>query len=427
VQLPANEDVKRWYQDHVNAGLLAVFAFVGTDVAEVEAEGWTVRTADGREFIDCIGGFGAYNLGHRHPRIVAAVQEQLARMPMSCRLALNPQQAALAHELAELAPGELQYTFFSNSGTEAVEAALKLARLNTHRPGIISAHDAFHGKTLGSLSSTHRRSFQQPFEPLVPHFSEVPFGDLDALAAALSDTTAAVMLEPVQGEGGINVAPEGYLEGARELTRERGVLLILDEVQTGIGRTGFNFACERWHVSPDIMVLAKSLGGGVMPIGATLGTAEIWQPFQDAPTVHSSTFGGNQLACAAAREALRVLVEEKLALQAQEKGERLIAGLRETAALFPDLISEVRGVGLMIGLATTDPDISQLLIANLVARGVLVAYTLNQTGVIRLEPPLITPTEVLDTVLERIRTALAGTRQSLEQFGITPNTAGAQS
>jgi len=418
VDIPTNDDVRRWYEEHVNSGMLATLAFLGMDVAEVEAEGWTVRTADGREFIDCLGGFGAYNFGHRHPRIIAAVEEQLWKMPMSSRLALNPQQAALAHELAELAPGNLKYTFFSNSGTEAVEAALKLSRLRTGKPGLISARDAFHGKTMGSLSATDRPQFQQPFLPLMQHFTTVPFGDVDALDQAICDDTAAVMLEPVQGEGGIIVPPDGYLAAVRELCTKRDVLLILDEVQTGMGRTGYNFACERWGVEPDMMILAKSLGGGVMPIGATMGTADVWQPFQEAPTVHSSTFGGNQLACAAARAALRVLVDDELAQQAEEKGKRFIAKLRELAAEYPDVVTEVRGLGLLIGLAMSAPDISQLFIANLVAVDVIVAYTLNQTGVVRLEPPLIMPQAVLDDVLGRISAALAGTRSTIEQFNL---------
>jgi len=423
VTFPTDDEIRRCYQQHLNSGMFATLAFLGMDVAEVEAQGWTVRLADGREFIDVIGGFGVFNLGHRHPRIVAAVEHQLKTMPMASRLALNAPQALLANELTSLAPGNLQYVFFSNSGTEAVEAAIKLARLATGKPGLISAKDAFHGKTMGSLSSTHRDHFQKPFLPLLPEFFQVPFGDLTALERAIDDHTSAVLLEPVQGEGGINVAPDGYLQAVRELTRRHGVLLILDEVQTGLGRTGRNFACEHWDVCPDIMVLAKSLGGGVMPIGATLGTAEVWQTFNESPTVHTSTFGGNQLACAAARESLKVLVEEQLAEQAREKGEYFTAELRQLATQYPEIVTEVRGLGLMIGIQMTAPDISQLFIANLVEQRVMVAYTLNQTGVVRVEPPLIIPVEVLDDVLGRMRTALEGTRQVMQQFGlsITPD------
>lgn len=391
---------------------------MGLSCAEAEAQGWTIRTLEGREFIDCVGGYGSYSFGHRHPRIVAAVTEQLNRMPMSSKLLLNPLLAELAYKLAQITPAGLEYSFISNSGTEAVEAALKLARLSTGKPGIISARNAFHGKTLGSLSSTHREQYQSPFKPLMAMFGEVPFGDLAAAEAAIDEHTAAIMIEPVQGEGGIIIPPEGYLSGLRELTSQRGVLLIVDEVQTGMGRTGYNFACQRENVNPDIMVLAKSLGGGVMPIGATLGTAEVWAPLELNPLLHTSTFGGNELACAAAITALDVLVEEGLASQSQQHGAHFLDGLLALAAEYPQLIKEIRGIGMMIGIDMHSSDISQMFIANVLEQDVLVAFTLNHPGVIRIEPPLMMPANVIDDVLVRMRSAAAATQQIAEQYGL---------
>jgi putrescine aminotransferase len=412
--------IQQYYKSHVNSGLYGLLSFMGLDSAEVDAEGWLVRTADGREFIDCVGGYGAYNFGHRHSRIVAAVERQLRHMPMSSKLLLNPVMAELAHKLATLLPGELSFCFFCNSGTEAVEAAIKLARLATGKPGIVSAHNAFHGKTLGSLSSTHRVQFQQPFLPLLSGFTEHTFGDIDALAAALTDEVAAVMLEPVQGEGGIIAPPAGYLKAVRDLTRERGVLLIIDEVQTGMGRTGFNFACEADGIEPDLMVLAKSLGGGVMPIGATIGTPEVWKIYQDHPLLHTSTFGGNQLACAAALEAIDVLEEEGLAARAADTGNYFIDRLRKVAAAYPDLVREVRGRGLMIGMDMVSTDASELFIASVLEQRLLVAFALNQPGVIRFEPPLIMPAQVVDDVVVRIESALDATKQMISQFAPSP-------
>jgi putrescine aminotransferase len=408
--------IQQYYKSHVNSGLFGLLSFMGLDTAEVDAEGWLVRAADGREFIDCVGGYGAYNFGHRHPRIIAAVERQLKSMPMSSKLLLNPVQAELAHKLTSILPGDLSYCFFCNSGTEAVEAAIKLARLATGKPGIISAHNAFHGKTLGSLSSTHRLQFQQPFLPLLAGFSEHTFGDIDALRLALGDDVAAVMLEPVQGEGGIIVPPAGYLTAVRELTRERGALLILDEVQTGMGRTGYNFACEAEGIEPDLIVLAKSLGGGVMPIGATVGTPEVWKIYQDNPLLHTSTFGGNQLACSAALAAIDVLVDEDMARRAAETGDHLKAGLEKIAARHPQLINEVRGRGMMIGLDMASTDVSELFIASVLEQRLLVAFALNQPGVIRLEPPLTMPLEVVSEVLGRIDGALEMTQQMINQF-----------
>ena len=402
--------------DNVNSGLLGLLGFMGLDSAEVEAEGWLVRSADGREFIDCVAGYGSYNFGHRHPAIVAAVHAQLDRMPMSSKLLLNPLQASLAHKLAEISPGELQYSFISNSGTEAVEAAIKIAKLHTGKPDVISAKNAYHGKTLGSLSTTHREHFQSPFRPLIANFGVVPFGDLDALEAAISDTTAAVMLEPVQGEGGIRVPPAGYLSGVREITKRRNVLFILDEVQTGMGRTGRNFACEREDVDPDIMVLAKSLGGGVMPIGATLGTAEVWDLFQENPLVHTSTFGGNELACAAALAAIDVMIGEDMAQQAEITGSYFLQELKTLQAEFPDVLAEVRGQGMMIGIDCVSKDVCELMIANVIEQRVFIAFALNNPEVLRIEPPLHMPTGVIDEVIRRMRTACEGTRQILTQF-----------
>lgn len=416
--LPADADVKAWYQQNVNAGLFSLLSFMGLDTAEVQAEGWLVRTGDGREFIDLVGGYGSYNFGHRHPRIVAAVQEQLARMALSSKLLLNPVLAGLAHDLAEIAPAGLSKTFVSNSGTEAVEAALKLARLATGKPGFVTTTNAYHGKTLGSLSGTHRDSYQQPFRPLMQYFVEAPYGDSAAIEAAIGEDTAAVMLEPVQGEGGIIVPPDGYLRELREITGRRGVLLILDEVQTGMGRTGRNFACEREGVTPDMLVLAKSLGGGVMPIGATMGTEAVWKNFESSPLVHTSTFGGNEMACAAARAAIRVLVEEDIAGQAAASGAHMLAGLRALAADFPQLITAVRGAGLMIGLDTPSADIAQLFIANVLEQQVLVAFALNKPGVIRIEPPLTISLEAIDSALASLRIAAEATLAIGEQYGV---------
>lgn len=415
-----NNLTQQYYKDHINSGLFGLLSFMGLDVAEVSAEGWIVKTADGREFIDCVAGYGAYNFGHRHPRIVEAVKRQLDLMPMPSKLLLNPVQASAAARLAELTPEGLQYTFFSNSGTEAVEAALKLARFSTGKPGIISATNAFHGKTFGSLSATHKDTLQAPFGPLVTNFNAVPFGDLEALDKAISPDTAAVMLEPIQGEGGIILPPEGYLANVRHLTAEGSVLLIVDEVQTGMGRTGVNFACEAEGVCPDILVLAKSLGGGVMPIGATIGTAEVWRVFQENPLLHTSTFGGNGLACAAMLEALEVLVDEDLAAQAKASGEYFLSGLQSLAESYPDLIKEVRGKGLLLGMEMVSSDASELFIASVIDKQVLIAFALNQPGVIRIEPPLIIPITVIDTVLGRLGEALDSTRSIFTKYASYP-------
>lgn len=415
-----NLDVSRLrskYKAHVNAGLFSLLAFMGLDEGELDAEGWIVRDTRGREFIDCLGGYGVFNFGHSHPKIVGEVREQLARQPLSSKLLISPPQVFLAEKLAEITPGELQKSFFCNSGTEAVEAALKLAKLTTGRKKIVYATGAFHGKTLGSLSATDREQHRAPFDPLLGRFEAVLFGDADAMRESVDADTAAVILEPVQGEGGIFPAPEGYLLAARDACDKAGALLIFDEVQTGMGRTGTNFACEHDEVSPDLMCLAKALGGGVMPIGALVGTVDSWTGFEENPLIHTSTFGGNPLACTAALAACEVLIDEKLALSARARGDQFIEGLRELQREFPGLLKEVRGRGLMIGLDFESSDIVELFIAIMIELGVFVAFALNNPDVIRIEPPLTITEDLVRDVLSRMETALGNVERVIGELG----------
>lgn len=397
------------YAEHVNPALAKLMNFAGFGV-EDHAEGVWIWDHEGRKYLDCLGGYGVFSLGHRHPRVVDAVRAQLDRMPLSSKVFFGEAQARLAGRLAELSPAGLEFCFFSNSGTEAVEAALKFAKAATGRPGIVATHNGYHGKTIGALSVTGRVKFRAPFEPLMPGASFVAFGDADALAAAVSDQTAAVILETVQGEGGIHVPPVGYLPAAREICDRHGALLIVDEVQTGMGRTGRLFGCDHEGIRPDLMTLAKALGGGVMPIGATLGTADVWdRVYRDNPLRHTSTFGGNPLACAAGLAALDVILEEDLPARAAARGDRLMAGLRQVQAEFPELLAEVRGQGLLVGVEFAVDEVGELVIAQMTKRGVVAAYTLNNPRVIRLEPPLVISESEIDLALETFWAAVAET------------------
>lgn len=343
----------------------------------------------GKRYLDCLGGYGIFNVGHRHPKVIAAVKAQLDQVCLHSQDLLNPWAAHLARQLAKLAPGELQYSFFCNSGTEAVEGALKLARLATGKSEIISTRNAYHGVSMGALSATGRDVFRKPFEPLLNGFKHVPFGDIKALEAAITKNTAAVILEPIQGEGGIVVPPMGYLRKVRQLTKKKGVLLILDEVQTGMGRTGRMFACEHEGVVPDIICLAKALGGGVMPIGCFMATPKLWKALEPNPSIHNSTFGGNPLACSAASACIEVLVEEHLPGRAALMGNYFMLKLQELKRLYPQFISDVRGKGLLIGLEFSSEDTRVDVQTELFHRGVLVAGTMNSNRTIRIEPPLI--------------------------------------
>ena len=402
----SSKDLFELYARHVNPGLARVLEFMGLEGLEERAEGCYLWDSEGRKYLDFLGGFGVFALGHRPHAVVEAVRRQLDLMPLSSKLLVSPLQAELGALLAEITPGDLQYSFFCTSGAEAVEGCLKLARAATGRPKIVTTEGAFHGKTLGALSVSGRDVYRKPFEPLLPGVVRVPFGDDAALRGTVDRETAAVILEPVQGEGGVRVAPPDYLPAAREACDRNGALLILDEVQTGFGRTGKMFACEHWGVAPDLMALGKALGGGVMPIAAVVGTPVTWKIFEESPLIHSSTFGGAPTGCAAALAAIKEIRDRDLPAHAAEVGGYLLQGLADIKARFPQQIVDVRGLGLLTGIEFAEPDFASLVVSGLAARGVIAAYTLNQPQVLRAEPPLIVTREEIDAFLDALRASV---------------------
>jgi putrescine aminotransferase len=404
------------YGRFINPGLVKLYRFANALTMEWDAQGAVIRDVHGKEYLDCSGGPAVFNVGHRHPKVVAAVKAQLDRMPMSVRAMPRRPEAELAALLAEITPGDLQYTFFANSGTEANEGALKLARLATGRTEIVAAVGAFHGKTMGALSASGRDQYKTPFLPLVPGFTHVPFGDLGAIERAVGARTAAVILEPIQGEAGVIIPPDGYLPGVRALCDRVGALLILDEVQTGFGRTGAMFGCNHWGVTPDVLTMAKALGGGVMPIGAFTGRPGLWKALERNPYLHSSTFGGNSLACAAGIATIGVIREEGLVERARELGDYLLVALQGLARKHPSMVKGVRGKGLLIGVDFTDPDIVLLVTAEALARGVIVFYSLNNPATFRIAPPLIITKDQLDTAVTALDGAIEAAASLLAEM-----------
>lgn len=404
------------YEKYINPSQARLFRFMGLASVEGSAEGWTITDSEGKQFIDCLGGYGMFALGHRNPAVVKAVEDALHTMPMCGKVLFNRQMADLAEKLAEITPGELQYSFFVNSGTEAVEGCLKVARLATKRTKFVAAENAFHGKTMGSLTATGRDLYRDPFKPLLEGFTHVPYGDIEAIKNAVDEETAAVILEPIQGEGGIIVPPDGYLRQVKEVCEAKGALLIADEVQTGIGRTGEWFGVNHDGVTPDLMACAKALGGGVMPIGAIIGTPRAWQGLIEAPFLHTSTFGGNQLACAAGIAAIKYIQEEDLLRRGRETGAYFKAGLEKIMQEYPEVIAQIRGRGMMIGIELTKEGAGGMLMSLMIDKKIIVAYTLNNPKVIRIEPPLIMPVEVVDHVLEEFREAVKMTADAIEDL-----------
>jgi len=368
-------------------------------VALVEGRGSRVRDVEGREFVDLTAGWGVTCIGHCHPALVEAIREQAGRLMQTTNLFYTLPQLDVIDRLAAVTPEAITRSFLVNSGTEAVEGALKLAHRATGRADFVSTENSFHGRTLGALRVIGQAKHRDPYRALLPDSTVVPYDDLDAARAAVGETCAAFIVEPIQGEGGVNVPSEGYLAGLREICDATGALLVFDEVQTGLGRTGTLLALEHDGVVPDILTLGKGLGGG-FPVAAFLTTEAV------AKTVslgdHGTTYGGNPVACAAADAVLRVVLEERLAERAAALGERLMERLRSFAADHPDRVETVRGRGLLVGLVLNDAERTAALPLLALERGVLTNVTAGR--VVRFFPALNIPEEDLwpavDTVLE---------------------------
>jgi len=361
----------------------------------VEGRGSRVRDAEGREYIDLMAGWAVCCLGHSHPALTRAIAEQAGRLMQTTNVFYNAPQLELLERLAGLTAGALPYSFLVNSGTEAIEGAIKIAHRATGRTKFISTEGSFHGRTLGALRLIGNPKHRDPYAALLPEPAIVPFDDLDAARRAIDGATAAFFVEPIQGEGGVNVPREGYLAGLRELCDAKGALLVADEVQTGIGRTGTMLAVEREGVMPDVIALGKGLGGG-FPVGAFLVTPAVAKTVQLGD--HGTTYGGSPLACAAANTVLRIVAEEKLAERAGELGRRLLERLAAFAREHPDRVETVRGRGLLCGLVLRDAERAGAIPLAALERGVLVNVTAGR--VLRFFPALNIPEDELGSGLE---------------------------
>jgi predicted acetylornithine/succinylornithine family transaminase len=364
-------------------------------VAIVRGQGITVWDAEGHKYLDMTSGQGVALIGHSHPTLVNAVQHQVTRLITCPEIFYNDQRAAFYSRLAERTPSGLDLFFLCNSGAEAIEGAIKLARLVTKRSKIVAIQRGFHGRTMGALSATWKAEYREPFAPLVPGFSHIPFNDIEAASAALTRETAAVLVEVIQGEGGVYCADRAYLQTLRQLCDECGALLILDEIQTGLGRTGRWFACEHFDVVPDILCMGKGIAGG-LPMGVVAWRRSLGSLPKGS---HGSTFGGNPLVCAAATTTLHILAENGLIDRADRLGTWF---LEKVQAIRHPLIRDVRGKGLMIGIELRQRVTPVLKI--LMERGVLALPA--GLNVLRLLPPLVVEKKHLEKILELVQEAL---------------------
>lgn len=353
-----------------------------------DGKGALVRDFEGKTYIDCFAGIAVNNVGHCHPKVVEAICNQAKKLIHTSNLYYTEPQVELAKLLAEISVHDK--SFFCNSGAEANEGAVKLARKFTGKGEIIAMENSFHGRTLAMITATGQHKYKKGFEPLPEGFTHVDYGDIEAVAGAMTDNTAAVLVEPIQGEGGVIIPPEGYLKELKKLCHENDVLLIFDEVQTGFGRTGEMFASQTFDVTPDITTVAKALGGGV-PIGAVLASEEVGNAFE--PGNHAATFGGNPLVCAAAIATINAIIDESMLIKVKENGGYLKYKLEEQAKLY-GIVEEVRGIGMMLGmeLNINCGDIA----AEAREQGVLINCTADT--VLRFLPPFVIDKGQIDTV-----------------------------
>ncbi|AJP00304.1 acetylornithine aminotransferase [Streptomyces cyaneogriseus subsp. noncyanogenus] len=383
------------YRAHLSKGRATLAELFGSHM-EVASSGNWLTTSDGERFLNA-GGYGVFIMGARHPTVMEAVQRQLDTHPVATRILLEPTVARAAEALVSVMPPGLDRVHFALSGAEAVETGLKLARAGG-RKRTVSMGGGYHGKTLGALSATAKEVYQKPFRPLIPDVTHLPFGDADALEAELRahPGEVCVILEPVQGEGGVIIPPRGYLKRVEELVREYDGFLILDEVQSGMGRLGEWWGADIEGVVPDVLLAGKALGGGVVPVSAAIATRKAFRPFDKDPYVHTATFSGQPLLMAAVQGAIQAIKEERLVTKAMDLGARLLPRIAEIAHRnIPDLVVDVRGRGLLIGVELAEPGLAGELLIELFNHGVVANHSMNGSSVVRFTPPAtLTPLDV---------------------------------
>lgn len=391
----------------VNPAYPSFLGKLGLNRAAVKAQGATITDSAGKTYIDCVGGYGLFNVGHNNPEIIQAIVDQLREETLLTKPLITQIQVELAECMEKITPGELTCSFMLNSGSEAVECAIKLIRLHKGGKTIITAENAFHGHTFGALTASGIPSCKRAFQPLLPGFVSIPFGDVEALSQAISPEVSAVLIEPIQNEAGITTPPEGYLREVRNLCDKHGLYLALDEIKTGIGKTGRMFACEHYGVVPDIMILGKSLGGGLIPCGAVVARKELWKRFGLSFPMSASSYAGNVLACRAALSTIQFIQQETLLEDCIEKGKLLLQAFRDTVTEYPGILQFADGLGLLIGIHTLNPKVAFELAREMTREGILVVPAFGNPSVLIVEPPLVISFQQVRTVADAFADACA--------------------
>ena len=418
------------FNENVNPGWLEYRKSVSTDSAfvEWEDEGEVFKDVYGTEFIDCLGGFGIYACGHGNPEIKKTVRAQLDRYCLHSQELVDPLRGYLARLLALITPGDLQYSFFTNGGAEAIEMALKLARLATGGKWYISTVGAFHGKSMGAISMGGKAAYREDYIPMIQQVQHVEYGNAAATEAAVKnliavgEKVAAIIVEPIQGEGGVIIPPDGYLKELRRIADEYGCCLIFDEIQTGLGRTGTMWRCDHEGVTPDIMTYGKASSGGVVPITGIIarpwtyeksgvGTGTSGKMFDNPWILGSPTFGGNPLACAAFISTIRFMLENDIPGEMAKKGEYYMKGLAKLQEKYPTVLKDIRGAGLLICMEFPEAEVGYEVTKGLFARKVMTAGTLVNAKTVRIEPPATQSYETIDRVLAALDESIADVKK----------------
>jgi len=406
------------FASFVSPGKVAVYRSLGFEAVPGRREGVYVWDLEGRRYVNCRSSGGVFNLGHRPPRVTAALKEALEELDVGDHMLMSELRGRLARRLAELTPGDIRYSFFVPSGGEAVDLAIKLARGYTGRPGVVSAEKGYHGHTGFALSAGEPR-FTRHFEPLMPGFSKVPFGDADALERAVGPETAAVVLETIQATAGVIVPPPDYLPRVREICDRAGAVLILDEIQAGLGRTGRLWACEEWNVVPDILVLGKGMSGGVYPMSAVCFRPHLDRFFQEHPFVHLSSFAGSDLGCVCSLAMLEQTTEPGFLEHVREMGARFEQGFADLCRRHPDVTAGWRGRGLMLAFEMARDDFGPMMTYALAQFGVIAVFSDFRPRAMQIMPPLIIKDHEVEEVLEAMDRALTLVGK-LAEAGFTP-------
>jgi putrescine aminotransferase len=393
------EYINSWYMNHlINMGIINT---------GYRAEGATITDSKGNTLIDCTSGYGIGNIGHNNPQIVEAIIDQLKRKEVNTRPYINKIQIELADLLKSITPGELECSYLFNSGSEAIENAIKLVRLYKGGKKIISMKQSFHGYTLGALSASGVTSFKKSFEPLLPGFEQVEFGKIEELNGLKYNEIGAILIEPIQHDAGVKIPPQEYLKQVRKLCDDKNIILILDEVITGIGKTGYMFASEYFQIVPDILVIGKSLGAGLIPIGAIITRKNLWQRFGLSFPMSATSYGGNSLACRAAIETIKFIQDNNILESVRNKQLVLSDQLNKLQFKYSDIILSINGIGMMFGLEIINKNIASMIVRNMIKNNIIVYQSFGNSNIIMVEPPLVISNDQILKIIEGFNMVLS--------------------